>query len=90
MREIFTPREKKRDPGRVFYTLRREDIGKTVIDTEIGPIHVKEFIGQVLRIDVGKRLYRVPNDEKNYWFWQMENQEQYERRLNEQRRGEAT
>lgn len=79
MREIFTPR-KPRDPGHVFYTIRPEDVGKNLIPTEIGNISVKEFIGRVLKHDVGKRLYRVC-DLNGQWFWQMENDTQYNSRI---------
>lgn len=79
MREVYTvvPGEAP-DPGRVFYTIRPEDVGKSVLNTEIGPIHVTEFIGRVLYSDVGKRLYRIPNNAGDYWFWQIEGQEQFE------------
>jgi hypothetical protein len=77
VREVFAPVDHPLDPGRVFYTIRAEDINKRTIQTEIGPIHVFEFIGYVMRQDVGKRLYRVPNNEGNCWFWQMENDAQY-------------
>lgn len=82
MREIFPPKpQESTDPGRVFYTIRPEDKGKRVIETEIGKIPVWEFIGYVMRCDVGKRLYRVPNNAGDYWFWQMENHVQYENRI---------
>jgi hypothetical protein len=79
VREIFAPRETP-DPGRVFYTIRKEDIHKSVIQTEIGPIHVSEFMGIIQTRDVRKRIYRVPNA-GNYWFWHLENQQQYENRI---------
>lgn len=82
MREIFPPSpEHHRVLGHVFYTIRPEDVRKTIIQTEIGPIYVGEFMGRILKMDVGKRLYRIPNNEGNYWFWQMENQQQFERRM---------
>lgn len=82
MREIFAPSDTPPpDPGRVFYTIRPEDVHKSVLPTTIGNINVIEFMGRVLKIDVGKRIYRVPNNEGNYWFWQMENQQQFERRI---------
>jgi len=80
MREVFKPRSDPRDPGRVFYTIRLEDIGKTVIQTEIGPIHVTDSIGRVYKFDVGKRLYRVPNNDGDWWYWQIENDAQFARR----------
>lgn len=79
MREIFTASE-PRDPGRVFYTIRREDVGKSVLNTEIGPIHVTKFIGRVLYSDVGKRLYRTPNNAGDMWFWQIESHVNFETR----------
>lgn len=80
MREVFRPAQ-KRDPGRVFYTITEQDVGTGIIQTEIGTIHAVEFIGRVQRCDVGKRLYRVPNNERNYWFWQMESEKQRDERL---------
>lgn len=79
MREIYTvvPGEAP-DPGRVFYTIRREDVGKSVLNTEIGPIHVTEFIGRVLYSDVGKRIYRTPNNAGDMWFWQIESHVNFE------------
>lgn len=82
VREIFPPEPKEpSDPGRVFYTIRPEDVRKTTIQTEIGPIHVGPFMGGIQRNDVGKRLYRVPNNAGDMWFWQVENQEQYIQRM---------
>jgi hypothetical protein len=79
MREVFLARE-RRDPGRVFYTILAEDVGKTVIQTEIGPILVNEFIGRIRSKDIGKRLYRVPNNAGDYWYWQLEGKKQFEER----------
>lgn len=86
-REVFAVKEPD-DPGRVFYTIRPEDVGKGVIQTEIGPIVMINVIGRVMEIDIGKRLYRVPNDEGNYWYWQAENNEQRDRRLGVPRKPE--
>ena len=76
MREIFAE-QPERDPGAVFYTITDADVGKTVIQTEIGPIHVADVIGRVLKHDVGKRLYRVQCDDPAAgWIWQFENDAQ--------------
>lgn len=80
MREIFK-QAKPADPGRVFYTITREDVGRLVIPTEIGAINLTDVIGRVQAIDVGKRLYRVPNNARDHWLWQCENSEQLDRRL---------
>ena len=84
MREVFAPREPT-DPGRVFYTITAADVHKTVIQTEIGPVNVVSFMGPVQKGDVGKRLYRVPNEAGDYWFWQVENNEQRDKRLGKAR-----
>jgi hypothetical protein len=87
MREIFKPAPgEPADPGRVFYTIAPEDVGKRVIVTEIGPINVRDIMGHVLPDDVGKRLYRVPArvpgpDRSDLWFWQAENDAQRDARL---------
>jgi hypothetical protein len=82
MREIFKPAPgEPADPGRVFYTIAPEDVGKVVIITEIGPIHVRDIMGRVQEIDVGTRLYRVPSNAGDMWFWQAENDAQRDTRL---------
>jgi hypothetical protein len=85
MREI-QPARLPADPGRVFYTIRPEDVGKGIIDTEIGPIAVSDVLGRVQPGDVGKRLYRVPTDgglpdQPLLWYWQAENNQQRDARL---------
>lgn len=83
MREIFPPVDQRdTDPGRVFYTIRREDTGKGTIATEIGPIHVSAFMGLIRSYDVGKRLVRTPNNASDLWFWQLESNSQLRDRLN--------
>lgn len=82
MREIFAASE-PRDPGRVFYTIRKEDLKKAVIMTEIGLVNLAECLGRVLPCDVGKRIYRVPNNAGDWWFWQVENDAQFKRRTGE-------
>jgi hypothetical protein len=83
MREVFKPQPgEPGDPGRVFYTITPDDVGKRVITTTIGPVDVGNIIGAVLPIDVGKRLYRVPcKDPSALWFWQCESDSQRDWRL---------
>lgn len=83
MREIFAVASPHPDPGEVFYTLRPEDVGKVVIDTEIGLVHVGDLLGRVLPGDAGRRLYRMPVDlvpgegEPGRYTWQMESHRQF-------------
>lgn len=82
MREIFPSNPAQPpDPGRVYYTIRQEDVGKTLIATEIATINVSEFMTRVRGHDVGKRIIRTPNNAGDYWFWQLESQEQFETRM---------
>lgn len=80
MREIFKGEPVTADPGKVFYTITKEDIGNSVIRTPECAIYLTEFMGRVRRIDVGKRLYRV-GDNKGGWLWQVENDRQRDQRL---------
>lgn len=81
MREVFAPSdEPPPDPGRVFYTIRREDVGKSVLQTTVGPIRL-DFMGGVRKFDIGKRIYRVPTSDPSYWIWQVESQNQFEERM---------
>lgn len=81
--EVFAPSaDDPRDPGRIFYTITKADVGKGTITTTAGPIHLSGVIGRVLKIDVGKRLYRVPcEDPAAGWIWQCENDAQRDARL---------
>lgn len=85
MREIGPAKPPPGDPGEVFYTIRPEDRGKTVIDTEIGPVSVGSVIGCVLREDVGKRLYRVRVHGTHEFIWQAENGKQLRERQERER-----
>jgi|SRR5215471_14224070 len=94
MREIFAPKDPAdTDPGRVFYTIRPEDVGKGTIPTEIGPIHLVNVIGRVMSCDIGKRLYRMPAgadpDGRVAWVWQCENEEQRNTRVAREERRQA-
>jgi hypothetical protein len=85
MREI-QPAAIPPDLGRVFYTIRPEDVGKGIIDTEIGPISVHDVLGRVQHLDVGRRLYRVPADggaegQPVTWYWRAETNKQRADRL---------
>lgn len=71
------------DPGEVFYTIRPEDAGKAVIDTEAGPVRVGEFLGIVLPGDAGRRLYR--RRVGGSYLWQAENHAQRSDRENRKR-----
>lgn len=82
MREVFAPDQARpANPGRVFYTIRAEDAGKRVIATDIGPVFLADVIGRVLPCDVGKRLYRVPVNDRSHWIWQCESAGQRDKRL---------
>lgn len=78
-REVF--KQKEMDPGEVFYTLAREDIGRTTVVTEAGPIYLNQVIGRVLDGDVGIRLYRIPGAGGTGWNWTAENRRQRDDRL---------
>jgi hypothetical protein len=80
MREIQPRRPEPVDRELWFYTIRPEDVGKTVIHTEEGPLNMTDSIGWVLRIDIGRRLYgRVDNcGVRN---WQRESEQQYAERV---------
>lgn len=81
MREVFEPKDRPRDPGRVFYTIRHTDIGKQKIVTTVGPVNVGDLMGGIMRHDVGKRIYRVPNEAGDWWYWQVENEQQFAERI---------
>jgi len=81
-REVFKPEpDAPRGPGRIFYTLTPEDVGKRIIKTTAGPVNVGDVIGAVLPIDIGKRLYHVPNEAGDMWIWQCESNDQRDARL---------
>lgn len=80
-REVFKP-VPKADPGRVFYTITVQDVGKGSINTEAGPIYLAGVMGVVQKIDVGKQIYRVPvQGSGDQWIWQAENDRQMRERL---------
>jgi hypothetical protein len=80
MREIQPLPPKPVDGELWFYTIRPEDVGKTVIPTEEGPIRVGDAIGRVLLVDIGRRLYgRV--DGYGVRNWQRESEQQYAERV---------
>jgi hypothetical protein len=81
-REVFKPDPgQSSDPGRVFYTITAEDTGKRHIRTTAGTIDLAGVIGYVLAGDIGKRLYRVPNNAGDWWFWQCESNRQRDARI---------
>jgi hypothetical protein len=81
-REVFKAQTPS-DPGQVFYTITADDIGKTTIVTEAGPIYLNQVIGRVLDGDVGIRLYRVPGQPAGY-RWTAENRQQRNDRLKQE------
>jgi hypothetical protein len=83
-REVFKTRSN--DPGEVFYTITREDIGKTTIVTDAGPIYLNQVIGRVLDGDVGIRLYRVTGGGGAGWLWTAENRRQRDDRQKAERK----
>jgi hypothetical protein len=80
MREVHAT-DQHPDPGRVFYTIRPEDVGSAVIHTDAGPIYMVNVLGRIMKRDVGKRLYRTPTDDGGSWYWSAENDEQRDNRL---------
>ncbi len=83
-REVFAVTDNSSDPGYIFYTIRSEDTGKSIIRTTGGTIHLGF---PVMPDDVGSRAYRVPNNAKDYWFWQLEQPEQRDKRINRSVKG---
>jgi len=82
--EVFKPAPPA-DPGRVFYTLAEDDIGKGLIHTTAGVIYASSVMGKVQDHDVGRRLYRVPTSDPGIWIWSVESDLQREARLDEKR-----
>lgn len=84
-REVFKPARNAPDaPGRVFYTIAPEDVGRrTAIKLENGlHVDIPGTLGYVQEQDVGKRVYRTQHaDPAAGWFWQSENNEQRDARL---------
>lgn len=83
MREFFPPGAAV-NPGEGFYTIRPEDVGRTVIPMDIGPLNIRGIMGYVLRRDVGKRLYRKI-DGTGYAYWQVESDRQFRERTEAKR-----
>lgn len=86
-REIFKVKPDV-DPGDVFYTITREDIGKTTIVTDAGPIYLNQVIGRVLDGDVGIRLYQIPGAGAGY-RWTAENRRQRDDRVKAEKRARS-
>lgn len=79
MREVFPPVDPALPPeDDIFYTIRREDVGKTVIPTTDVSIPFVRIGGRVLKIDVGKRVF----GHLDYagWHWSMESSKQRDQR----------
>ena len=66
--------------------LKEEHVGKRIIDMgscpacnrKNKPLHVGDFLGSVMKQDVGKRIYRNQNG-----IYYVENDEQFKRRVGE-------
>lgn len=79
MREVFTPAYPALSPeDDIFYTIRREDVGKTTIPTTDVNIPFVTIGGRVLKSDVGKRVFGHRDSEG--WHWSMENSKQRDER----------
>lgn len=90
MREVFAVTDSHPSPGDLFYTIRREDVGKTVIKTEAGPISLGSVTGYVISRDIGKRLTRTLDNAGVSWVWHMESDEQHSKRLAREQAGHRT
>ena len=70
-----------RTEGR-FYTITKQDVEKPLIQAFGEKWLVSNFMGRILPIDVGKRVYKVPvNDPRSPPILQVESDEQLKRRL---------
>jgi hypothetical protein len=81
-REIFAPEPSKMpgDDGTVyFYTIKAQDEKKALLPTTMGMIYCADFMGRIQHCDIGKRIYRIQAGVG--WVWQVENDEQRNRRL---------
>ena len=82
--EWFPPREAGPQPEVVYYTMRREDIGKSRIHTDHETIDAGPCIGRVMSVDVGRRLYgklRIEDRSHPYYIWHRESEAQYQARI---------
>lgn len=83
-REVFAldvPKKVTLDPERVFYTIRDEDVRKSLIRTTAGIINMSDFMGPVQKQDVGKRIFRTLTDAKDSYVWHLESDEERDKRL---------
>lgn len=81
MHEVFKPEPSPPDrSGPVFYTITADDIGRSVIETTIGPICLTGVIGRVQRRDTGHRLYGTCLF-NGQMHWSYENDSQYAARI---------
>lgn len=62
----------------LIHTITKKDVGKSMIKG----MSVSYFMGQVLKLDIGKRIYKVLHPSGKGWIYQVENQEQLEKRIN--------
>lgn len=85
-REVFKPDPgvATHDPGRIFYTVTADDVGKGVIGTTHAVISLGQVLGRVQPVDVGRRLYRVRCNDGESWIWQAESLSQRADRLRQE------
>lgn len=69
-------------PGatREFYTIQHADVGKRRL-LLFGKMRPVDCLGEVLPMDIGKRIYLVGNDATGDGVLQVENTQQFRRRL---------
>jgi hypothetical protein len=72
-----------------YHTLTREDVGRAVLDLWGRKWSVQSFMGRILPGDVGKRVYRVPMDDRSGYILQVENDSQRDTRLARWARGKG-
>ena len=66
---------------RAFYTITDADVGKPLLRAFGKAWPVVDFMGRIMRQDIGKRVYLVRCDDGVSHILQVENQEQLEARL---------
>ena len=64
-----------------FYTIKDGDVGESILRAFGQAWLTMNFIGQILPIDVGKRVYRVATDAGDSFILQVENNEQRDKRI---------
>src|SRR5262245_24247828 len=64
-----------------YYTIRDADVGRAVITAWGRRWSVSDFMGRILPSDVGKRINKITGGDGGYEFLQVENNEQFQRRM---------